>query len=148
MRKLTLDQDGSLHYDGEVVKCPVRAGYQYCTEDCAWFSEWKQDYCDEDDNSSIKSRQLYVCGDKTIGEKAEQEEEKSPAIEIRKAWGKDQIFHRCVKGIAPYPRVLCSVCPPTVPMDGSVDFNAYEELKRLTDEAISQAEKIARKLEE
>lgn len=46
-------------------------------------------------------------------------------------WGKDQIFHHCVKGIAPYPRVLCSVCPPTVPIDGSTDFNAYEELKRL-----------------
>lgn len=47
----------------------------------------------------------------------------------QRTWGKDLIFHHCVKGIAPYPRLLCSVCPPTVPIDGSTDFNAYEKLK-------------------
>lgn len=46
-------------------------------------------------------------------------------------WGKDQVFHYCTKGIAPYPRVICSVCPPEVPIDGSTDFNVYERLVEL-----------------
>lgn len=58
--------------------------------------------------------------------------ESCPRCKDLKDWGRNQIFHHCVKGIAPYPRILCSVCPPTVPIDGSTDFNAYEKLKRLT----------------
>lgn len=48
----------------------------------------------------------------------------------QKAWGKDQLFHYCPKGLKPYPRFLCSVCPPG-PLDGSEDFNAYERLMEL-----------------
>lgn len=67
-------------------------------------------------------------------------------IKRQKYWGKNQIFHYCTKGVAPYPRLLCSVCPPAVPVDGSTDFNAYDKIKELVIE-VARLRKIEQRLD-
>ena len=58
-------------------------------------------------------------------------------------FGKDQLFHRCTSGtnsIRPYPKLLCSICKPGT--GDEVNFNAFEEVERLTDKLREAEERL------